>query len=472
MFVTPNSEAYIKSGLAKSAFRPGIYKGLPLDFYLPHVVETQRYVSLSAKAVPRLYQAHDAFMAFYQKLEDVLRNLKQSNKAAPAWHYTISHLVRKWDYPRLNDVTAGSTDLAIVAAVKFLAALLGRVDVNKLDEQARSTLQQQGQAGKPGTLSLLNKLLGQAAGELKGAVDEAFGEAKKAAEEYAELKMEGESAARLIAGAGGLGYSLEALSALRFLSAPDEVRRRVKLLRNTVAALKTFSEAVPTSLTHMQTAATYGGIAGVTQLRDLSKIADILPSELALSQMGSAGQLLLALKIAQRQAASWERAAAVKPVVFLDKSGSMAAPLGWGGAVEKIALAAGLALALFSKLDADIYLFDTETEGPIAKRRVVELLLTIQADGGTNATPVLEEILRIGRPDYLYIIISDGITEAEPEVLQRFERSGLARRTRLILVPPGDEGYNWVQAIKRQGGLFYARDVASFVDAAKRALSA
>ncbi|MGC9052059.1 hypothetical protein, partial [Pyrobaculum sp.] len=236
--------------------------------------------------------------------------------------------------------------------------------------------------------------------------------------------------------------------------------------------LKTFSEAVPTSLTHMQTAATYGGIAGVTQLRDLGKIADILPSELALSQMGSAGQLLLALKIAQRQAASWERAAAVKPVVFLDKSGSMAAPLGWGGDVEKIALAAGLALALYAKLDADIYLFDTKVEGPVPRRRVAEVLLTIQADGGTNATPVLEEILRIGRPDYIYIVISDGITEAEPEILERFERSGLAKRTRLILIPPGDENYNWVQLIKRQGGLFYARDVAAFTDAARRALSA
>lgn len=472
MFIRPDSEIYIKSGLAKSAFRAEIYGDLPLDFYLQHILDVQRYVRLSGKVVPKLYQAHDAYLMFYKPLEELSRNLKQSNKAAPVWHYVVSHTLRKWDFVQLNSLTAGSVDLSVVAAVKFLSTLLGKVDVNKLDEQARQALQQQGQAGKPGTLSLLNKLLGQAANELKGAVDEAFDEAKRAASEYAELKEQGEAAAQLIAGAGGLGYTLEAISALRFLQNPDEVRKRVRLLRNTVVALKTFSEMVPTSLVHQQTAAVYGGIAGVTLLRDLSKISDILPSELALSQVGPAGQLLLALKIAQRQAAAWQRAASIKPVIFLDKSGSMAAPLGWGGDVEKIALAAGLALALHHKLDADVYLFDTELEGPISKRRIAETLLTIQADGGTNATPVLEEILRIGKADNLYVIISDGITEAEPEVLERFERSGLARRTRLILVPPGEESYNWVQLIKKYGGLFYARDVASFVDAAKRALSA
>ncbi|MGC9119515.1 MAG: hypothetical protein ACP5I3_11100 [Thermoproteus sp.] len=470
MFIAPNSEVYIKSGLAKSAFRPGIYGDLPLDFYLQHVVDVQKYVRAAAGAAAKLYQAHDAYLAFYKPAEEVLKNLKQANKAAPAWHYVMSHLTRKWDYARLNALTAGSADLAVVAATSFLTKLLKTADVGKLDQQARQALQQQ-PSGRPGTLSLLSRLLGEAAGELKRTVDEAFDAAKAAAEEYAELKAQGEAAAQIIAGAGGLGYTLEAISALRFLSAPDEVRRRVRLLRNTVAALRTFSEIVPASLTHQQAAAVYGGVAGVTLLRDLSKIADVLPSELALGQLGPAGQLLLALKIAQRQAAAWQRAAAVKPVVFLDKSGSMAAPLGWGGAVEKIALAAGLALALFSKLDADVYLFDTEVEGPISKRRVVELLLTIQADGGTNATPVLEEILHIGRPDYLYVIVSDGITEAEPEVLERFERSGLARRTKLILVPPGDENYNWVQLIKHYGGLFYARDVAAFTEAARRAFA-
>jgi uncharacterized protein with von Willebrand factor type A (vWA) domain len=471
MLIRPNSEIYIKSGLAKIAFRAEIYGGLPLDFFLQHIVDVQKYVRAAASAAAKLYQAHDAYLAFYKPAEEVLRSLKQSNKAAPAWHYVMSHLVRKWDFTRLNAVTAGSPDLAVVAATNFLVKLLKMVDVGKLDQQAKQALQQS--AGKPGTISLMNKLLGQeAANQLKAAADEAFNEAMKAAAEFSELKAYSESAVSVIVGAGGHGYTLYAISAARFLQNPDEVRRRVRLLRNTVAALKTFSEMVPTSLTHMQTASLYGGIAGVTQLRDLSKIADILPSELALSQLGSAGQLLLALKIAQRQAAAWQRAAAVKPVVFLDKSGSMAAPLGWGGSTEKIALAAGLALALFSKLDADVYLFDTEVEGPVPRRRVAEMLLTIQADGGTNATPVLEEILRIGKADYLYVIVSDGITEAEPEVLRRFEHSGLARRTRLILVPPGEENYNWVQLIKRHGGLFYARDVAAFTDAARRALSA
>jgi uncharacterized protein with von Willebrand factor type A (vWA) domain len=186
----------------------------------------------------------------------------------------------------------------------------------------------------------------------------------------------------------------------------------------------------------------------------------------------------------------YRHSAAVRPVIFVDKSGSMAEPLpgepgelGSGDAalrrrlgasehisVPKISLAAGLALALYRRLGGLVYLFDTECDR-VEPRDIVRVLLTISADGGTNIDPVLEEVMRLGRRDYVYIIVSDGITEASQDVLRRFEASGLAGQVRLILVPPSGDGYNWVEVVRRHGRVLRAADVASFTAAARQALS-
>ncbi len=68
----------------------------------------------------------------------------------------------------------------------------------------------------------------------------------------------------------------------------------------------------------------------------------------------------------------------------------------------------------------------------------------------------------------VYIIISDGITDAPPELVRQFAR--VARRTKLILVPPFSEHY-WVQGLKRHGNVVYAKDVAQFEEAVKQLLT-
>jgi hypothetical protein len=122
------------------------------------------------------------------------------------------------------------------------------------------------------------------------------------------------------------------------------------------------------------------------------------------------------------------------------------------------------------KFGATVYLFDTELT-PVKPRDIVNVLLTIEADGGTNVDPVLEEIARLGKGDFVYIIISDGITVASRAALEAFARSGLAKRTKLILIPPSWEEYNWVRLLKQHNNVHYARDVAAFEKAVKTALS-
>jgi uncharacterized protein with von Willebrand factor type A (vWA) domain len=405
----------------------------------------------------------------------------------------IERALKNQKFLDLNKITAGSSELSIVASVSFLQNLFRRINIDGLQQKYGDVLQPP-QAPQPQTQAqTLNKFMKgqdaqaqqqpqQAASQQRltelvktvdEAVDDAVENALNLAVEYKESVEGSEEDAVVLGGAGGSGFVKEALSVIKFLSTPEWFRARVKILRYAKQFYLKFLTAVPTSLTHQQITSTYGGVNGVTRMFSEKQIPDILPSELALAQLGDAGKALLALKIAQKQLMVYQRSASVKPVVFVDKSGSMAGSLTtWKGEeiAPKISIASGLALALHKKLGADIYLFDTEVE-KVNPAKVVDVLLKISADGGTDIDPVLEEIMKVGKPEYTYIIISDGITEASDDVLRKFEESGLAKRTKLILVPPSSYGYDWVELLKKYNNMMYVHNVAEFDEAVKKSLT-
>jgi len=459
-FITPESETYFKSGLAKSAFHRSIYQELPLDYYIPSIQAAQKLtMELTLRRIaPKFYQAHDSFLMFYKPYEVVNTSLKRQNKAAPLWRDTIDRVVKDTRFYDLNKITQGSDELSILAATRFLLSLLRRIDFEYIHN-----LQRQAQ-GRPQTPAV-------AEGILKDAINASLETVQEAISEYSEGKEVAEEAVSVLVGAGGHGFTKEALSVLRFLEKPDEFRKRVRLLKFARLFYTRFLTAVPTSLVHQQLSSFYGGVNGITRMFSERQLVDILPSELVLTQLGDVGRALLAVKLAQRQLSVYQRAASVKPIIFIDKSGSMAEPFeGYRGETPKISVATGLALALHRKLDADVYLFDTEVE-KVNPAKVVETLLTIEADGGTDVDPVIEEIARLGKQEYLYVIISDGITSSNEEILKKFIASGLAKRTKLILVPYASDHYNWVRVLKSFGNVYYAKDVAEFEAAVKSVLS-
>jgi uncharacterized protein with von Willebrand factor type A (vWA) domain len=467
-FLEPRSEYYFKSGLAKSAFHEKIYESLPLDYYLPFIASTQRtFFTLHERFYPKFYQAHDAFMMYYKPYDVVFPSLKKTNKVAPLWRLVIERTLKDPGFLDLNKITVNSSELSILAAVKFLQNLLRKVDIERIQQQYKDVLQvppQQRTLMQQPALQPLIQLVDEV-------VRDAVKGAAEAVEEYRESTESAEEAVVALSGSGGHGFTKEALSVIRFLEKPDEFRKHIRLLRLAKAFYRDFLAMVPTSLIHQQIASVYGGVDGVTRMFSEKQISDILPSELILVQLGDVGRALLAVKIVQKQLMTYQRSASIKPVVFVDKSGSMAETFRWSAhAPPKISVAAGLALALYKKLNADVYLFDTECES-MSPAKVVETLLKIEADGGTDIDPVLEEIMRLGKQEYTYIIISDGITEAEPEVLQRFRESGLARRTKLILLHPASDHYLWVRELKKYNNVMYADDVATFELAVKKSLS-
>jgi uncharacterized protein with von Willebrand factor type A (vWA) domain len=485
------TDAYYKSGLAKSAFHDKIYESLPLEYYLPFITSTQRtFFNVNKYFHVKFYQTHDAFLMHYKPYDIVFQSLKKQNKIAPLWRLIIERTLKDPRFLDLNRITAGSSELSIVASVSFLMNLFRWINIDKLQQKYGDVLQPQAPQPQQGAQTLNKFMKGQGAqvqqqpqqaasrlAELVKTVDEAVDDAVEnalnLATEYRESVEGSEEDAVVLGGGGGSGFVKEALSVIRFLSTPEWFRARVRILRYARQFYTRFLTAVPTSIVHEQIVSVHGGINGVTKMFCEKQIPDILPGELALAQLGDAGKALLALKIAQKQLMVYQRSASVKPVVFVDKSGSMAGSLtNWRGEeiAPKISIASGLALALHRKLNADIYLFDTEVE-KVSPNKVVETLMKIAADGGTDIDPVLEEIVRVGKPEYTYIIISDGITEASEDVLRKFEESGLAKRTKLILVPPSSYGYNWVEVLKKHGNMMYVHNVAEFDEAVKKSLN-
>jgi uncharacterized protein with von Willebrand factor type A (vWA) domain len=462
MFATPDA---FKSLLNKSAFDMRIYGDMPPDYYMSGIELTSQLVRLH-NVEPKPYQTHDVYLMYYQPYETVVEALRRSNRSAPAWLAFIRGLIRSTKYYSINQLTRGSTELSAAAAVRTLSIIANTTvqagrnayDIETLNKMIREQNNAAEQEADPQKYATSLEELAQSAGE-QVALEQVAEELRQ----YLEARGEAEAAAAALA---GHGYSLGDLSIWRFLQSPDEFRRRVRLLSAAAQALRLFSRALPTSLSHQISESLWGGVDGVTRMQSYAQLSKILPSELAMSRVSR----LFMLKLAQLSLMVYRQTAAVRPVIFVDKSGSMADLL-QNRDVPKISMAAGLALALHKRFNGIVYLFDTEVEA-VSPREVVKMLLAIQADGGTAIDPVLEEVLKIGRRDYIYLIISDGITEASDEVLRRFIASGLAKQVRVMLVPPSEDNYNWIAALRRQGGrVVKATDVATFMAAARQALS-
>ncbi len=448
----------------RSAFRTQIFEPYGIEFYWPGIERTL-VIARRFGFAPKRYQGSDAYMMYFKDAKDVAAALKAKNRPAPAWRAFVESIVKSPSYARLNQLTRGSVELSVAAAVRMFMRLghtRRRIDeLNEAMKQLAEGKVPQGMeaaaASAGGPQKLLAALEKEAAGcgiALAKKLDEVAEELKQ----YVKARGEAEAAVAVLS--GGRGFSLEGLSIWRFLEDADGYRRRVRLLKDAAKMFRRFMSTLGEPAGHV--ASTLGGVSGVTLMTRYEQLIDALPQELALADEAPE---LFAVKVATKQIAVRERGSKLKLILYLDKSGSMAGLM--PGGVPKISAAAGLALALYRKFGAEVYLFDTEVDR-VSPRDVVETLLTITADGGTDISRVMEDALR--RDGHLYVIISDGITNASKTLTDQFIAK-CGQKTRLILVPPSREDYLWVQKLKKLGNVYYAKDVAQFEEAAARALS-
>jgi uncharacterized protein with von Willebrand factor type A (vWA) domain len=449
----------------RSAFKAKIFEPYGVEFYWPGI-EMTSILTRQFGLAPKKYQAADAYMMYFKDAKDVVAALKAKNRLARAWRAFVEAVIRSPNYVRLNQLTRGSTELAAAAAARMFMKL-GR-ERQKIDELNEAMKQLEEGKVPPGMeaaaasaggpqkfLTSLEKEAMSCGVAVAKRLDEVVEELKR----YIEARGEAEAAVAVLS--GGRGYSLEGLSIWRFLSDPDGFRRRIKLLKDAAKMFRrfmsTFSEPAE------QVSSLWGGISGVTLMRRYEQLIDATPYELAIADESPE---LFAVKVATKQITVRERGTKLRLMVYLDKSGSMAEEM--EGGVPKISAAAGLALALHRRFNAEVHLFDTEVDR-VAPKDVLETLLKIWAYGGTDISPVMETALR-APSNSLHVIISDGITDAPKELVDKFIQK-CGRSTRLILVPPAGERYGWVQALKKLGNVYYAKDVAQFEEAAVRALA-
>jgi len=492
-------------GLGKSAFTPHIYRDLPVDFYVPLFNKTHQSLNIllskeMTRVAPKLYQIHDASLAHHQPYEVVVRSLRQH--APQLWQRLMSQYVSSEKFFKVNQLTQGSQELSALAAARFIHTLASSFKeklyrnllvlsdsmkrdiryhklVDKVDDlmdivrdtPASQLLQmddQQLQQMIPQLpdQSLMQQILNAFSEAGKNAVEGASQKVLNSVAEFKELKDQATASATALGGAGGNWYTHEALSVIQYLKEPDQFRFRAALLSFAFQFMKKFLELVPASLTHQQVVSMVGGISGVDRMLRESQLKDILPQELAAltavdPKLQQLLKLDLLLRLSQKQVMVYQHSATVKPVVFLDKSGSMADGFKYrygSDNVPKISAAAGFALALYQKLGADIYLFDTEVEGPIDRARVVNLLLTIKATGGTKIEEVLKKILEVGKKDYVYVVVTDAIDEVDEGVVRDLTAAGLKDNVRFVIVPPGNTSW-WIREFRHVS----VDSVASFI---------
>lgn len=380
--------------------------------------EVAKLSMLVARVEPKHYQAMDLFAAFYLPAEVVRAYLTPVDTP---WAELFRQLIAQEEYAAVNRATAGSHDLSVLAAVKILQTLAA--------EEAKN-------AGRTNI-------------DVKDLARRALKNAGRTVGEYARVNAEVKRAL-LALGGGGAGYALEAVSLATYLQRPDDVRKRVELLSNAAAFLREVAQMLPAYRGRQAVEGVQGVVAGITTIRDSREAARALPSQLAYLGLGPAGRAYFAALLSTRQLLTYQTYDAARHHVFVDKSGSMGDKL---GGVEKIAAAAGLALALYKTYRGHVYFFDTEVSGPLEEREVVKKLLTVEASGGTNIAPVLRKIAEIGRKEDVYIIISDGITDPPSEDVARFVKTGLAERVRIVLVPPAQEKW-WLRELVKAGTMY------------------
>jgi uncharacterized protein with von Willebrand factor type A (vWA) domain len=456
-------DLHFRLGLYKSAFWVQAFYDTPEQYYsFWRGVQKAVYDATAARsggrrgAFPKNYMAHDAFLMFFEPAPALRYAVKERNAAAPLWNALVRKVLSSDKFLRVNTLTRGSVNLATVAAASFLLKLLP-YDIPQHDERLRA-LHQRAKQDKSAEQELGEALAEAVKNVAEEKAEEALREVAKEVEEFRELERELAAAASVIAGSGGEGFTKAALSVTRFLTSPERWRGAVARLVDCARLLREFEGLLPRSTRAAVVRSRSGVVAGAELMRELEQLKEVVPSELAYLA-DQRLKPLFAARLLQRDLMVPRRMAAYRPVVFVDKSGSMASPLSYtGDRVSRISVAAALALAMALRYRGDVWLFDTEAE-KVSREEVVDVLLTIEADGGTDIDAVIDAMKQYP-PDAQFIIVSDGITDASEEHFAWF-RDSAARRTWLLSIgsPPD---YAWVEELRRRKHAVEVRSLEDF----------
>ncbi|MEM3974911.1 MAG: hypothetical protein QW320_11135 [Ignisphaera sp.] len=332
------------------------------------------------------------------------------------WKAILERYYETDAYKTLNSAVAGDPMLSKYATVHFLNTLF-----KKAKEQLVSLKPRLGEGDKADPVGALMQLLDtQASPEANKAVKAL---ASALAQEAEEVKKDIE----VLESFSHLGVPVATL-----LEKPDEFRRRArsKIIISLVKFLQRLRREAP-NLKQAKAPTLIGGRPlGVKKIQRWSELISVLPFEYLDDD-------LLSYKVASRTVRVSERYGSIQNyVVYLDKSGSMGDDIKYRSSptqvehVPKISFAAASALALAHQLrkvgaKMTLKLFDVEVHDPITDfAQLVDTLMKIEADSGTNISNVLEDAVKNHRNDRV-IVVTDGIDEVSEEAVKAAKSANL-----------------------------------------------
>ncbi|MEM4592451.1 MAG: hypothetical protein QW196_03535 [Sulfolobales archaeon] len=334
-----------------------------------------------------------------------------------AWKTILERYYESDAYRKLNSAVAGDPMLAKYATVHFLNTLF-----KKSKEQLKQLKQQElSEKEKKDPVGALMKLVEtQQSPEANKAVQAIVSALEKEAEEVLQDIEAIES------------FSHLGVPVANLLEKPDEFREKArnKIIVYLVKFLQRLKREAPNLKQTKYPTLVGGRPLGVKKLQRWSELSSVIPMEYLDDD-------LLTYKIASRTVRVSERYGSVSNyVVYLDKSGSMADTIVYRESptryeyVPKISFAAASALALAYKLKQlgarmTLKLFDVEVHDPISDfSQLIDTLLKIRADSGTNISNVLEDAVKHHRNDKV-IVVTDGIDEVSEESVKQAKAANL-----------------------------------------------
>ncbi|MEM1510565.1 MAG: hypothetical protein QW096_11935 [Thermofilaceae archaeon] len=319
-------------------------------------------------------------------------------------------------YKTLNSAVAGDPMLSKYVTIHFLNTLFKKSEEQL--KQIKPKLSEKDELDPVG--SLLRQLDTQVSPQTNKVIQAI---ASALAEEAEEIRKDIEAIE---------SFSRVGVPVAQLLEKPDEFRERARnrIIIHLVKFLQRLKREAP-NLKQTKAPTLVGGRPlGVKRIQRWSELSNILPFELLDDD-------LLTYKIASRSVRVPEKYGSFQNyVVYLDKSGSMASDIKYYISptqteyVPKISFAAASALALAHQLKRvgakmTLKLFDVEVHDPVSDfAQLIDVLMKIRADSGTNITNVLEDAVKNYRDERI-IIVTDGIDEVHPEAVKAAKSANL-----------------------------------------------
>ncbi len=333
-----------------------------------------------------------------------------------AWKVILERYYNTDAYRKLNSAVAGDPLLAKYATIHFLNTLF-----KKSKEQLKQIKKSLSKKDEEDPVNSITELIEkQPSPETNKALSAVVGALEKEAEETMKDIETIES------------FSHLGVPVAKLLEKPDEFREKARnrIVVYLVKFLQKLRRDAP-ELKQARAPTLVGGRPlGVKKLQRWSELSRVLPMEFLDDD-------LLSYKIASRSVRVSERYGSISNyVVYLDKSGSMAGDIKYYVSptqiehVPKISFAAAAGLVLAHQLKKvgakmTLKLFDTEVHDPITDfSQLIDTLLKVDADSGTNISNVLEDAVKYHRNERI-IVVTDGIDDVSEEVIKKAKSANL-----------------------------------------------